>query len=186
MMMKIQVTNIILLIFLGRVSPSDHTCDNDFECSRLDKPAERTFIALKPDAVERGLVGEIISRLERKGFQMVGLKLLSPGRDLLELHYDEHRHKPFFPALISYMESGPVVGTVWEGVGVVEAARILLGATNPRTAAPGTIRGDLGLETGRNLCHASDSADSARREIKLWFGSDLVSWRPALYDWVHE
>ena len=84
------------------------------------------------------------------------------------------------------MESGPVVATVWEGAGVVEAARRLLGATNPLSAAPGTIRGDLGLETGRNLCHASDSAESARREIKLWFQSDLVVWSPALHNWVHE
>ena len=131
-------------------------------------------------------MGEIISRLERKGFQIVGLKLSNPTRDLLEVHYDEHRTKSFFVSLINYMSSGPVLATVWEGKGVVEAARKLLGETNPLIAAPGTIRGDLGLEKGRNLCHASDSAQSADREIKLWFGSELISWRPALHNWVHE
>lgn len=186
LLMEMFVTNIILLIFLGGVTPSEDTCENDIDCSSLDEHQERTFIALKPDAVERGLVGEIISRFEKKGFQMVALKLFNPSKDLLELHYDEHRHRAFFGALIRYMESGPVLASVWEGAGVVEAARLLLGATNPRTASPGTIRGDLGLETGRNLCHASDSAQSARREIKLWFGSEIVKWKPALYDWIHE
>ena len=179
------VTNIIIFMFLGLVLPDD-TCDNQPQCSHNVKQPERTFLAVKPDAVQRGLVGEIISRLERKGFQMVGLRLVNPDRSLLELHYDEHRQKPFFRSLITYMESGPVLASVWEGTGVVESARRLLGATNPLTAAPGTIRGDLGLETGRNLCHASDSVEAARREIKLWFQSDLVAWSPALHNWVHE
>ena len=185
LLMETLVTNIIIFTFLGLVL-TDDTCDNQPQCSSNVKQPERTFLAVKPDAVQRGLVGEIISRLERKGFQMVAMRLMNPDRSLLELHYDEHRQKSFFRSLIIYMESGPVVATVWEGAGVVEAARRLLGATNPLTAAPGTIRGDLGLETGRNLCHASDSVESARREIKLWFQSDMVTWSPALENWVHE
>ena len=183
--MESLVTNIVIFLFLGLVL-TDDTCDSHPQCSSKVKHPERTFLAVKPDGVQRGLVGEIISRLERKGFQMVGMKLVSPDRSLLELHYDEHREKSFFPSLIAYMASGPVLASVWEGAGVLEAARRMLGATNPLTAAPGTIRGDLGLETGRNLCHASDSEESARREIKLWFSSDLVEWSPALYSWVHE
>ena len=185
LLMETFVTNIVIFLFLGLVL-TDDTCDNQLKCSSNVMQPERTFLALKPDAVQRGLVGEIISRLERKGFQMVGMKLVNPDRSLLELHYDEHRQKPFFQSLMNYMESGPVVATVWEGAGVLEGARRLLGATNPLTALPGTIRGDLGLEMGRNLCHASDTVESARREIKLWFQSDLVVWSPALYNWVHE
>ena len=185
LLMETFVTNIFIFLSLGLVLTED-TCDNQLQCSSNVKQPERTFLAVKPDAVQRGLVGEIISRLERKGFQMVAMKLVKPDRNLLELHYDEHREKPFFPFLIDYMESGPVLATVWEGAGVLEGARRLLGATNPLTAAPGTIRGDLGLEPGRNLCHASDSTEAARREIKLWFQSDLLAWSPALHNWVHE
>ncbi|MDE5115752.1 MAG: nucleoside-diphosphate kinase, partial [Trichodesmium sp. St2_bin2_1] len=117
---------------------------------------ERTFIAIKPDGVQRGLVGQIISRFETKGFTLVGLKIMTVAKELAEKHYDVHKDKPFFPSLIEFITSGPVVAMVWEGEGVVASARKIIGATNPLTAEPGTIRGDYGISVGRNLIHGSD------------------------------
>ncbi|KAK3821476.1 MAG: nucleoside diphosphate kinase [Benniella sp.] len=131
---------------------------------------ERTFIMIKPDGVERGLTGEIIKRFENKGFQLVALELQHPSLDRLEEHYGDHKGKGFFEGLIKYMSSGPVVAMVWQGESVVESGRVLLGATNPIKSLPGTIRGDYALDVGRNICHGSDSVDSAKKEIKLWFG----------------
>ncbi|WP_448379839.1 nucleoside-diphosphate kinase [Gloeomargarita sp.] len=148
---------------------------------------ERTFVAIKPDGVQRGLVGEIIRRFEAKGFTLVGLKLLRVSRELAEKHYDVHRERPFFPGLVAFITSGPLVAMVWEGDGVVAAARKMIGATNPLSAEPGTIRGDFGISIGRNLIHASDAIETAQREISLWFSNDeLVSWQPATLPWLVE
>lgn len=148
---------------------------------------ERTFIAIKPDGIQRGLVGEIIARFERKGFTLVGLKLLNVSQELAESHYAVHRERPFFKGLVEYITSGPVVAMVWEGDGVVAAARKLIGATNPLTAEPGTIRGDLAINIGRNLIHGSDAIETAQREIDLWFSdAELAAWEPTLSPWLHE
>lgn len=148
---------------------------------------ERTFLAIKPDGVQRGLVGEIIRRFEAKGFTLAGLKFMSVSRQLAEQHYDVHREKPFFAGLVEFITSGPVVAMVWEGDGVVAAARKMIGATNPLTSEPGTIRGDFGVSIGRNLIHGSDAVDTANREIDLWFKQEeLASWQPSLSSWVYE
>ncbi|MFM8605033.1 MAG: nucleoside-diphosphate kinase, partial [Cyanobium sp.] len=132
---------------------------------------ERTFLAIKPDGVQRGLVGEIIGRFERKGFKLVGLKQLTPSRELAESHYGVHRERPFFPGLVEFITSGPVVAMVWEGDGVIAAARLMIGVTKPLEAAPGTIRGDLAVNIGRNVIHGSDAAETAAFEIGLWFNA---------------
>jgi nucleoside-diphosphate kinase len=148
---------------------------------------ERTFIAIKPDGVQRGLVSEIIRRFETKGFTLVGLKFLIASRELAEQHYGVHKERPFFGSLVEFITSGPVVAMVWEGEGVIASARKLIGATNPLTSEPGTIRGDLGVNIGRNLIHGSDAPETAEYEIGLWFKADeLVSWTPTVMPWVHE
>ncbi|CAL5229765.1 g13150 [Coccomyxa viridis] len=142
---------------------------------------------VKPDGVQRGLVGEIIGRFERKGFTLRGLKLFTPKKQLAEEHYKDLSQKPFFKDLVDYITSGPVVAMVWEGNGVVKSARKLIGATNPLEAEPGTIRGDLAVQTGRNVVHGSDSPENGERETALWFGSDAVEqWQPALAPWLRE
>jgi nucleoside-diphosphate kinase len=148
---------------------------------------ERTFLAIKPDGVQRGLVSEIIGRFETKGFTLVGLKFMKVSRELAEQHYDVHRERPFFASLVEFITSGPVVAMVWEGEGVVSSARKIIGATNPLTAEPGTIRGDFGVNIGRNLIHGSDALETAQREIALWFkDEELVSWQPHLTPWLKE
>ena len=148
---------------------------------------ERTFLAIKPDGVQRGIVGEIIGRFEAKGFTLVGLKLMSVSRELAEAHYDVHRERPFFPGLVEFIISSPVVAMVWEGDGVVASARKMIGATNPLTSEPGTIRGDFAVNVGRNIIHGSDAIETAQREIKLWFkDEELVSWKPSLTPWIVE
>ncbi len=148
---------------------------------------ERTFLAIKPDGVQRGLIGEIISRFEAKGFTLVALKLMSVSRELAEAHYDVHRERPFFPGLVEFIISSPVVAMVWEGDGVVASARKIIGATNPLTSEPGTIRGDLAVNVGRNIIHGSDAIETAQREIKLWFkDEELVTWQPSLSPWIVE
>jgi nucleoside-diphosphate kinase len=148
---------------------------------------ERTFLAIKPDGVQRGLVGEIIRRFEAKGFTLVGLKLMKVSRELAEQHYDVHREKKFFAGLVDFITSGPLVAMVWEGEGVVASARKMIGATNPLTSEPGTIRGDYGISIGRNLIHGSDAVETAQREISLWFKEEeLVGWSPSLTSWIYE
>ncbi|MCC5898729.1 MAG: nucleoside-diphosphate kinase [Phormidium sp. BM_Day4_Bin.17] len=148
---------------------------------------ERTFLMIKPDGVQRGLVGEVVRRFEAKGFTLVGLKLMSVSKELAEQHYDVHRDKPFFKGLVDFITSSPVVAMVWEGDGVVAGARTVIGATNPLTADPGTIRGDFGLNIGRNLIHGSDAVETANREIELWFSDgELVNWTPAMKPWLEE
>lgn len=148
---------------------------------------ERTFLAIKPDGVQRSLVGDIIRRFEAKGFTLVGLKLMNVSRELAEKHYEVHKERPFFSSLIEFITSGPVVAMVWEGDGVVASARKIIGATNPLNAEPGTIRGDFGVDVGRNLIHGSDAIETAQQEINLWFTpEELVSWQPSLMSWIHE
>jgi nucleoside-diphosphate kinase len=148
---------------------------------------ERTFLAIKPDGVQRKLVGEIIRRFETKGFTLVGLKFMSVSRELAEKHYGVHRERPFFASLVDFITSGPVVAMVWEGDGVVTSARKIIGATNPLTAEPGTIRGDFGANIGRNIIHGSDAIETAQTEIALWFKEDeLVHWQPAAMSWIYE
>jgi nucleoside-diphosphate kinase len=130
---------------------------------------DRTLILVKPDAFGRGLTGEVIARFERKGLIIAAIKLMVVERDLAERHYAEHREKPFFADLVGFITGGPLVAMVLEGYEAVEAARQVIGATNPLEASPGSIRGDLGLEVQTNLVHGSDSAESARREIELFF-----------------
>ena len=145
---------------------------------------ERTFIAIKPDGVQRGLVGEIIGRFERKGFKLVGLKQLVPSRALAEQHYGVHKDRPFFAGLVEFITSGPVVGMVWEGDGVIASARKLIGATKPLESEPGTIRGDLAINIGRNVIHGSDASETAEFEIALWFASsELSEWQPSDQSW---
>ncbi|KAI3970325.1 hypothetical protein MKX01_023972 [Papaver californicum] len=148
---------------------------------------DETYIMIKPDGVQRGLVGEIISRFEKKGFKLTGLKLFQCPKELAEEHYKDLSSKSFFPSLIEYITSGPVVCMAWEGVGVVPSARKLIGATNPLQAEPGTIRGDLAVQTGRNVVHGSDSPENGKREIDLWFNEgEVIQWTPAQAPWLRE
>ncbi len=148
---------------------------------------ERTFIAIKPDGVQRKLVAEIIGRFEKKGFKLVGLKLMKVSKELAEQHYGVHKERPFFPGLVEFITSSPVVAIVLEGDGVVASARKIIGATNPLTSEPGTIRGDFGVNIGRNLIHGSDAVETAQSEIALWFKEEeLVAWDPTITAWIYE
>lgn len=148
---------------------------------------ERTLILVKPDAVQRGLVGEIISRFERRGLRIVGLKLMRVSTALAQEHYKEHAAKPFFKGLVDYITTCPIVAMVVEGPGAIELVRVTIGATNPAAAAPGSIRGDLGISIGRNLVHGSDSAASAQRELALFFKADeLLGYERATDPWILE
>ena len=148
---------------------------------------ERTFLAIKPDGVQRGLVGEIIGRFEAKGFKLVGMKLMTASRELAEQHYGVHKERPFFAGLVDFITSGPLVAMVWEGDGVVASARKMIGATNPLNSEPGTIRGDFAVNVGRNIIHGSDAVETAREEISLWFkDEELSDWTPCLTPWIVE
>lgn len=150
-------------------------------------PRERTYIMIKPDGVQRGIIGDIISRFEAKGFKMVAMKLCSPTKEHLEEHYKDLAGKKFFPGLIEYMRMGPVCCMVWEGDNVVKTGRVMLGATNPADSLPGTIRGDLCIHVGRNICHGSDSVESANHEIALWFSdAELNAYSDHSEAWVYE
>ncbi|KTW30017.1 nucleoside diphosphate kinase [Pneumocystis jirovecii RU7] len=146
---------------------------------------ERTFIAVKPDGVQRGLIGAIITRFEQRGYKLVAIKLVTASRTLLEKHYVDLQEMPFFNSLVSYMESGPVCAMVWQGKDVVKTGRAILGTTNPLNSAPGTIRGDFAIDVGRNVCHGSDSIKNAQREINLWFSSsEIQNWSSHSQCWV--
>ena len=148
---------------------------------------ERTLILVKPDAVQRGLIGEVLSRLEARGLRIVGLRLMHVDDALARRHYAEHYGKPFFAGLVGYITSSPLVAAVLEGPDAIAAARQTMGATRPTEAAPGTIRGDLSLEVGRNLVHGSDGPESAAREIALFFGEEpLPSWQRDTDRWIIE
>ena len=148
---------------------------------------ERTYIMIKPDGVQRGLVGTIISRFETKGFKLVAMKLCQPGKEMFEKHYADLSKKPFFAGLVEYAASGPVCCMVWEGDNAVKTGRKMLGATKPFDSEPGTIRGDFCIDVGRNVIHGSDSVESANAEIALWFKpEELVSWADHSNAWVYE
>ncbi|MEJ5313255.1 MAG: nucleoside-diphosphate kinase [Anaerolinea sp.] len=148
---------------------------------------ERTFVLVKPDGVQRGLIGEVISRLERRGLKLVGAKFLQVSRDLAEEHYAVHKGKSFYEGLIQYITSAPVMAMVWEGPNAVAVVRQTMGATRPYEAAPGTIRHDFGLTVSRNLTHASDSLENAEAEINLWFQpEEMVSWEREIDRWIFE
>jgi len=148
---------------------------------------ERTFIAIKPDGVQRNLIGEVIKRFEAKGYKLVGIKLLTPSKQMAEKHYADLSSRPFFGGLTKYFSSGPIVAMVWEGKNVIAGGRKLVGATDPNASEPGSIRGDLCIAIGRNIIHGSDSADSAKAEISLWFNEDEVTdYETTLDKWVNE
>jgi nucleoside-diphosphate kinase len=148
---------------------------------------ERTFVLVKPDGVQRGLMGEVLSRLERRGLKLVGAKFMAVSQALAEEHYAIHQGKPFYDGLIRYITSAPVLAMVWEGPNAVVAVRQTMGATRPHEAAPGTVRHDFALTVGRNLTHASDSAENGEKEISLWFKpQELVDWDRANDGWIFE
>ena len=145
---------------------------------------ERTFIAIKPDGVQRGLISEIIGRFEKKGFKLVALKQLIPSIQLAQQHYGVHKDKPFFSNLVDFISSGPVIAMVWEGPNIIVSARKLIGATKPVDSEPGTIRGDYAIDIGRNIIHGSDGEDTAKFEINLWFKeNELCDWNTADCEW---
>ena len=148
---------------------------------------EKTFVIIKPDGVQRGLTGEIISRLERRGLKLIAAKFMAVSLGLAEKHYSIHKGKPFYDGLIKYITASPVMAMVWEGPDAVAAVRQTMGATRPTEAAPGSVRHDFGLEVGRNLTHASDSVENGKIEIDLWFSADeLVNWERATDIWINE
>jgi len=148
---------------------------------------ERTLVLVKPDAVQRGLIGEVIARLERRGLRLVAARFAHVDRNLAERHYAVHKGKPFYDGLIAYITSAPVMAMVWEGPNAIAAVRQTMGSTRPTEAAPGSIRHDFGLTVGRNLTHASDSPQTAQEEVTLWFKPDeLITWGRDLDRWIFD
>jgi len=148
---------------------------------------ERSLVLIKPDGVQRGLIGEVIARLERRGLRLVAAKFMAVSQELAETHYAIHKGKPFYAGLIVYITSAPVMAMVWEGPNAVAAIRQTMGATRPAEAAPGSLRHDFALEVGRNLTHASDTLENGEMEVALWFRPDeLVDWTRAVDAWVFE
>jgi len=148
---------------------------------------EKTFVLVKPDGVQRSLIGEVISRLERRGLKLAAAKFQQVSLELAETHYAIHKGKPFYEPLIQYITSAPVMAMVWEGPNAVAAVRQTMGVTRPTEAAPGSIRHDFGLEVGRNLTHASDTVENGLKEVALWFApEELVQWERATDPWVFE
>jgi nucleoside-diphosphate kinase len=139
------------------------------EASFGGKTMKKTFMMVKPDGVQRGLIGEVVSRFEKKGFQLIGAKLMMVSRELAEKHYEEHRERPFFAELVDFITSGPVFAMVWQGDQIITVSRQMMGKTNPAEASSGTIRGDFAVNVAMNIIHGSDSPESAKRELALWF-----------------
>jgi len=147
---------------------------------------EKTFVMLKPDAIQRNLVGEIISRFEKRGLKLVAMKMLLIDREMAHQHYGEHKGKPFFNELVNFITSGPTIAMIWEGEQAVKVVRKMMGSTDPQEALPGTIRGDYGLFTGKNIIHGSDSLESAQREISLFFlEEEIVTYHKNIDTWVY-
>ena len=148
---------------------------------------EQSLVLVKPDGVQRGLIGEVISRLERRGLRLVAARFVSVSQELAETHYAIHKGKPFYEPLIRYITSSPVMAMVWEGPNAIAAIRQTMGSTRPLEAAPGSLRHDFALEVGRNLTHASDSVENGRAEVALWFRPDeIVSWGRDVDRWIFE
>lgn len=147
---------------------------------------EKTFIMVKPDGVQRGLIGEVVSRFEKKGFTLAGAKLMQISTELAENHYGEHKERPFFGELVEFITSGPVFAMVWEGEGIISTSRNMIGATNPAEATPGSIRGDYAVTVGKNMIHGSDSLESAEREIGLFFKeNEIISYTKQDVNWIY-
>ncbi|KAL1520770.1 hypothetical protein AB1Y20_022336 [Prymnesium parvum] len=156
-------------------------------CTYEGTRAQRTLVVFKPDTLQRGLLGELMQRFERRGFKPVGFKMLRPSMELARLHYEEHREKPFFSRACGFLASGPVVASAWEARGVIAAVRQMVGGTEPLENAPGTIRGDYGVHWRRNLIHSSSDEQTAAREVALWFRPDeLVGWEQSVAEWLYE
>lgn len=141
---------------------------------------------IKPDGVQRGLIAEILGRFERKGLKLVGLKSVVPSQETAEAHYEVHKERPFYPGLIKFVTSGPVVCMAWSGKDAITVARTLIGSTNGREATPGTIRGDFGMDMGFNMIHGSDAPETAAFELGLWFPEGLMEWDQTITTWVYE
>lgn len=153
----------------------------------MSSKTERTFIAVKPDGVQRGLTGDIIARFQRKGYKLVALKMIHPTLEQAQTHYIDLAAKPFYGGLCQYLSSGPIVGMVWEGLNVIKGGRVLLGTTNPADSLPGTIRGDYSIDVGRNICHGSDCVEGAEREIAFWFKpEELMNYESHSKAWIYE
>jgi nucleoside-diphosphate kinase len=153
----------------------------------MEEKMEKTLVLVKPDGVQRGLIGEVITRLERRGLRLVGAKFLQVSQELAETHYAVHKGKPFYEKLIKYITSAPVMAMAWEGPNAVAAVRQTMGATRPTEAAPGSLRHDFALEVGRNLTHGSDSVENGEIEVALWFKpEELVSWGREVDRWIFE
>ncbi|KWW51596.1 nucleoside-diphosphate kinase [Bacillus cereus] len=147
---------------------------------------EKTFLMVKPDGVQRAFIGEIVARFEKKGFQLVGAKLMQVTPEIAGQHYAEHTEKPFFGELVDFITSGPVFAMVWQGEGVVDTARNMMGKTRPHEAAPGTIRGDFGVTVAKNIIHGSDSLESAEREIGIFFKEEeLLDYSKLMNEWIY-
>merc|ERR1712000_708462 len=167
--------------------PSETVLRPFIAISKIIMSSERTFIAVKPDGVQRGLVGDIIKRFETKGFKMIGMKMMQGSEEHFKKHYADLSHLPFFGGLVKYMASSPVVAMAWEGTNVVKTARIMMGGTKPFDSKPGTIRGDYCIEVGRNIIHGSDSVESAEKGINLWFKpEELCSYKMGSAAWIYE
>tara|TARA_B100001250_G_C19781520_1_gene782075 strand:+ start:400 stop:858 length:459 start_codon:yes stop_codon:yes gene_type:complete len=147
---------------------------------------ETTYVMVKPDGVQRGLVGEIIGRFEQKGLKLVGLKAMVPSEEIARAHYAVHSERPFFPGLIKFVTSSPVVCMAWAGRDAISVARNLIGPTNGREASPGTIRGDYGMDIGYNMIHGSDAPETAEFELNLWFPEGLMEWDQTISRWFYE
>ncbi len=148
---------------------------------------EKTFVMIKPDGVQRNLTGKIISRLEEKGYKLVALKMLQLTEEQAKTHYIEHIERPFFPSVLAYITSGPVVAMVWEGENVVKGVRKLMGATDPKDAEPGTIRGDFGINIGKNVIHGADAPESALREMGIYFEpAEILAYQKSLENWIYD
>jgi nucleoside-diphosphate kinase len=153
----------------------------------MEESMERSLVLVKPDGVQRGLIGEVIARLERRGLRLVAAKFMAVSTELAETHYAIHKGKPFYDGLIAYITSAPVMAMVWEGPNAVAAIRQTMGATRPTEAAPGSLRHDFALEVGRNLTHASDTVENGEKEVALWFRPDeLMEWTREVDKWVFE
>ncbi|MCY3410392.1 MAG: nucleoside-diphosphate kinase [Candidatus Heimdallarchaeota archaeon] len=148
---------------------------------------EKEFIMIKPDAVQRGLVGEIVKRIESTGLKILAMKFIQVTQEQAEKHYEVHKERPFYPALVKFITSGPTVAIAVEGKNAVKKTRNIVGATNPTEASPGTIRGDYGMDIGRNMVHASDSVENAELELAIYFkDEEYCSWKPVTHMWLYE
>ena len=147
---------------------------------------ERTFLAVKPDGVQRGLVGDIIARFEKRGYKLVGLKMVWPTQEMAEKHYADLAKKPFYPSLTKFFSSGPIICMCWEGKDIIAQGRQMLGETQPLASKPGSIRGDYSIDLGRNICHGSDSPEAAAHELAMWFPEGVNDWKKTVDAWVYE